>query len=139
VKESARFTREVVDKESVTVGDGVTATLILIDGYEPGHTFEDQMETLIKRDIIERKQRAELKASDTLTRGRLAYFIAGALQIKGGLTTRIFGKSQRHSLRECIDSGIIKKGSASSTVSGRELISVLANAESYLVTKGETR
>jgi hypothetical protein len=136
VKESARFAREVVDKEAVTVRDGVAATLILIDRYEPNRTFEEQLEVLIGQDVIEQKERTKLKDSDTLTRGTLAYLLIGALEIKGGLTMRILGRSDRYALRECIDSGIIEKGSAGSAVSGRELISVLSNAESYTVRKG---
>jgi len=137
VKESARFTREVVDKEAVTVRDGVAAILILIDKYEPNRTFEQQLD-LIGQDVIEQKERTKLKDSDTLTRGTLAYLITGALETKGGLTMRIFGRSNRYALRECIDCGIIEKGSAGSAVSGRELISVLANAESYTVRNGGT-
>lgn len=138
VKESARFAREVVDKEVVTVGDGVAAILILIDRYEPNRPFEEQMEILIQQGVIGQKERTKLKDSDTLTRGTLAFLITGALETKGGLTMRIFGRSNRYALRECIDCGIIEKGSAGSAVSGRELISVLSNAESYTVRNGGT-
>lgn len=139
VKDSARFTREVLDKQAVTVQDGVAAVLILIDEYERARAFEEQLEVLIRHGAIERSDQAELKASDRLTRGRLAYLLTGALQMKGGLTSRIFGRSQRYALRECIDCGIIQKGSAGSVVSGWELVSVLANAESYAARKEGNR
>jgi hypothetical protein len=57
--------------------------------------------------------------------------VCQALEIKGGVTMRLFGINRRYALRECIHLRLIASGTTDEYVTGRELIDVITNATVY--------
>ncbi len=57
--------------------------------------------------------------------------VCKALGIRGGLTMRIFGISERYGFRECTYLGLVPGGSQWDKVSGSELVGILAHAADY--------
>jgi hypothetical protein len=72
-----------------------------------------------------------LNEGSPVTKGTLAYMACKALDIKGGLTIRVFGMSRRYALREAQHLGLITGGTTDEYVTGRELIDVITNVAVY--------
>jgi hypothetical protein len=66
-----------------------------------------------------------------LSKGTLAFMLMKALNIKGGVTTAIFGPSRRYAFRELVYLRLMKGGADMEYVTGRELLDILTNAELY--------
>ena len=76
-------------------------------------------------------------ADAPLTKGRLAYMVCQALGIKGGVTMRLFGPSQRYCLAECQYLELMTGGADYEHVTGGELVSVIDRADQYRQSKGQ--
>jgi len=74
-------------------------------------------------------------ADAPLTKGRLAYMVCQALGIKGGVTMRLFGPSQRYCLAECQYLELMTGGAEYEHVTGGELVSVIDRADQYRQSK----
>jgi hypothetical protein len=60
---------------------------------------------------------------------------AKAMDIKGGMTLRIFGLTQRYALKELVYQDIMLPGIVHDFVSGQELIWTLTQAADYMAEK----
>lgn len=58
--------------------------------------------------------------------------IVKILKIKGGITMRIFGPSERYALKELAFMNMMDGGMTGRYVTGRELIAILSRADEYL-------
>lgn len=125
------YFRELVNKGNATVYDGYRVIAILLSGQDnPDATYTELQSALAGLKTIPTDWKSK-KESDFLTRSELAYILFTSLEMKGGLTTRIFGVSERYAFRECVDKKLIVEGYADQLLSGEELISILAEAEKY--------
>jgi hypothetical protein len=70
-------------------------------------------------------------ADEAVRRGTVAYALCRALEIRGGVTMRLFGLSPRYAVRELVDLGIFPMSSPDQTFSGTELVGVIGKAEDY--------
>lgn len=66
-----------------------------------------------------------------LRRGTLAVALARALDIRGGLTMRLFGTSPRYATRELQYAGVYPPSSPQQTFSGAEFLGIIGRAEDY--------
>jgi len=64
-------------------------------------------------------------------RGTLAYALCRALQIKGGVTMRVLGNSDRYATRELQFMGLFPPGSQQQTFSGTEYVGIIGKIEDY--------
>jgi hypothetical protein len=125
------YFRELVNKGNATVYDGYRMIAILLSGQDnPDATYTELQSALSGLKTIPTGWKSK-KESDFLTRSELAYMLFKSLEMKGGLTMRIFGVSERYAFRECVDKKLIVEGYAGQLLSGEELISILAEAEKY--------
>ena len=127
--ENAGFFRELREKQAATVLDGYRVALALLGQDYADVAFDEARAKLLEAGMIPGRWK---KGSDeTITRGELAYLIVKVLGIKGGLTMRVFGVSERYALRECKFENLMSGGMTSRHVTGRELVAVLARADEY--------
>jgi len=125
------YFRELVNKGNATYYDAYRMMAILESGQDtPDVKFDDLKKGLTKLGIIPEDWDTK-KETEFVNRGELSYMLFKALEMKGGLTVRIFGVSCRYAFRECVDKKLIVEGYASQLLSGEELISILAEAEKY--------
>jgi len=125
------YFRELVNKGNATYYDACRVISILRTGHDDAAaTFEQLRSALLKAGIIP-AELEEKKSDDFLNRDELAYMLFKVLKMKGGLTIRLFGLSERDAFRECVDKKLMAGGYPNQTLSGEELINILTEAEKY--------
>jgi len=75
--------------------------------------------------------------SAPLSRGLLGQMICQALDIKGGLTMRVFGPRKRYAHKELVYLGIMFPGSSREYLSGKELVVTIIQAIEYITQDAE--
>ncbi|HVR85012.1 MAG TPA: hypothetical protein VMU54_11920 [Planctomycetota bacterium] len=123
------YLRRIFEKDRASYGDACRALLSLLKDEHTDAGFAAVSGELSGRGIVSADW--GLQETSLLTKGTLAYMLAQALEIKGGLTIRLFGMSRRYALRECQHKGLIVGGVTDEFVTGRELLDVLTNATVY--------
>jgi hypothetical protein len=129
----AEFFMALAYKQVAMMDDGYQAVALLVRGE-----FDLTDATAARNYLVERKIARRdwpVAADSPLTRGRLAYMVCQALGIKGGVTMRLFGPSQRYCLAECQYLELTVGGATYEHVSGGELVSVIDRADQYKESK----
>jgi hypothetical protein len=125
------YFRELVNKGNATYYDAYRMMAVLESGQDtPDVKFDELKKGLKELKIVPADWDAK-KETEFVNRGELAYMLFKSLEMKGGLTVRIFGVSCRYAFRECVDKKLIVEGFSGQLISGEELISILAEAEKY--------
>ncbi|MCP4379367.1 MAG: hypothetical protein GY794_24750 [bacterium] len=125
---SAAFLDRISSQNTITENDAMRGILML-DGSDGGGTFKQQVDILIKKNILDPK--GNYDASRELSRGKLARMICSACELSGGIILRLTGPSERYCLRELQYRQMMTSGSASTKISGMEFTSVLTRADIY--------
>lgn len=120
------YLRRIFEKDRATYGDACRAVLSVIKGEHTDADFAANVGDLTGRGVVSADW--GLVESSLLTKGTLAYMLCGALDIRGGVTMRLFGINRRYALRECLHRRLIERGTVDEYVTGRELIDVVTNA-----------
>ena len=126
------FYRVLAAKPNATFEDAVRAFYELVSEQPPpaDATFQTLAATLVERKVIRSDWTGDAQAK--LTRGRVAYMICRACGIKGGITMRIFGLSERYCFRECVYLGVWPGGNQRDLMTGGELMGVLKWTADYV-------
>jgi hypothetical protein len=120
------YLRRIFEKDRASYGDACRAVLSVVKSEHSDADFASISDDLYRSGIARADWR--LLEGSLLTKGTLAYMVCQALEIKGGLTMRLFGINRRYALRECIQRRLMLSGSVDEYVTGRELIDVITNA-----------
>jgi hypothetical protein len=120
------YLRRIFEKDRASYGDACRAVLSLIKDDHSDADHAAVVGDLNGRGVV--LSDWGLQESSLLTKGTLAYMVCQTLEIKGGLTMRLFGINRRYALRECIHRRLIASGTTDEYVTGRELIDVITNA-----------
>jgi len=120
------YLRRIFEKDRATYGDACRAVLSMLKDEHTDADFGAVSGDLSGRGIVSADW--GLQEGSLLTKGTLAYMLVQALEIKGGLTMRIFGVNRRYALRECQHRRLIVGGVTDEYITGRELIDVITNA-----------
>ncbi len=120
------YVRRIFEKDRASYGDACRAVLSVLKNEHSDADFAAISGDLTGRGVA----RADwgLQEASLLTKGTLAYMVCQALEIKGGVTMRLFGINRRYALRECVHRRLILSGTVDEYVTGRELIDVITNA-----------
>jgi len=128
--QSTQLVRDLAERPVATVEDGLRMALLLTRGVGATEPFEEVAAKLRGSGLI--RDRWLENPEKRLRKGQLAYIIVMACGIKGGLTMRLTGVSERYALRECIFLQLLERGSTGNYVSGLELLGSIGRAEKYL-------
>ncbi len=127
----ADFFMNLAYKDVASLGDGYRAVALL---QKPGST--EVMPTAQARDLLVERNAVprswDAGGEKPLTKGELAYMICQSLEIKGGVTMRVFGPSQRYCLFEAAYQELMLGGATDQYVTGGELVSTIDRADRYL-------
>ena len=115
--------------------DACKAFVLLLGVEDEYIDLAAQVAFLQQNNLLPKKYRVEFDPMQPLRRGLLAYMFCQALEIKGGITLRVFGTSQRYALQELAFEGIMASGNVNDIVSGDELVSATTQAANYLAQK----
>lgn len=129
------YFREIADRKVTTINDGckVITMFLRLDKEYPD--FNSQFQMLKYKGIV--PYNLEAQPDVPLRKGVLAYMVAKALGIKGGVIMRLFGVSQRYALKECVFLDLMMEENAREIVEGKELIGVLLRMEKYQEERGK--
>lgn len=119
------YLRRIFEKDRASYGDACRAVLSVVKNEHSDADFASISGDL-NRSGMARADWGLLEGS-LLTKGTLAYMVCQALEIKGGLTMRLFGINRRYALRECMQRRLMTSGTVDEYVTGRELIDVITN------------
>ena len=114
---------------SVSENDALRGMLMLLDGEDSCRTFQERVEALQQRGIVDGGWRFE--AGRPLTRGKLAYMVCQASGVPGGVILLVGGPNQRYCLREMQYRGLMSDGDMFNKVTGMEFVAVLTRADTY--------
>ena len=123
------YLRRIFEKDRASYGDACRGLLSLLKDEHTDADFAGVSGDLSGRGVVSVDW--NLQETSPMTKGTLAYMLCQALEIKGGLTMRLFGINRRYALRECQHKGLIVGGVMDEYVTGRELLDVLTNATVY--------
>ena len=126
------YFKQLFSKEAAGVSDAYRTLVILLGVDDQYPNTEAQFQYLKKEGIIPKSLRDETDFKAPLRKGALAFMYLKALNIKGGITLRIFGVHQRYALAELIYQDIMIPGIVHDIVSGQELIFTLTQSADYL-------
>ena len=107
--------------------------IAIILGVESKYTDTDsQIEFLKTNKIIDESLPINFKLDKPLQKGLTAYLFCRALDLRGGILSRIIGLNERRAINELGFHGIISKGNVSDYISGKELIIILTRAANFI-------
>ncbi len=124
------FFRTLLDKKKATVSDAARVMVILHTKNRNPATFQQDLQTLRQAGIV--PKRWKWTADKPVTCGEVAYMLCKVLGIKGGLTMRVTGITQRYAFRECSFRKLIPPTHQSKHLTGEELVAITAKAERYM-------
>ena len=135
VASDAGFLYELSDKKYCTTDDAYRGMLYFVDGVDTSANFQErtarvQMHGLVKADW-------EHTPEAPITKGKVAYMFARALEFPGGVMYNITNACPRYALRELMYRHIIGGGSENDKISGAEYVGILGRADDYRQTHGQ--
>lgn len=126
------FIDRIASMESVSENDAMRGMLLMLDGKDDCADFANRIERLSDRKIVSRDWNFD--AAGLLSRGRMAYMVCRACDIRGGVVMMVAGPSTRYCLRELRYRGIVINPSEAGHVTGAEFVAVLMRAKKYIET-----
>ena len=105
------------------------ALLLFVDGSDPASDYPARVEAMKARQMVPADFNGP--AQRAVQRGTVAVAIARTLEIKGGLSMRLFGPSPRYVVRELQYMNLFPQSSPQQTFSGQELLGIIGRAEDY--------
>lgn len=125
------YFEELLTKEAASLADAYKTLVILIGTDGQFRDVDSQFGYLEGEGIIPKSIKGS--GHDTLLRkGAAAHMFAKTMDIKGGITLRVFGLSERYAFKELVYREIMYPGNIHDVMSGPELILTLIQAADYM-------
>ena len=123
------FWHTLTERKITTNDEAFHGLLLYLDGKDGSRSYTDRVQALKSRKLISAGFNAP--ADHAVTRGALAVALVKTLQIKGGLTMRIFGPNERYAVRELQYMGLYPLSSPQQTFSGTEFVGIIGKIDDY--------
>jgi len=131
-EDSAAFLDRMSSQTAVSENDAMRGILLLLEGKDDARTFQQRVELLRGKGIIDPSW--DCNADKPVTKGRFAYMVYQACKFPGGVILTLTGPSERYCLRELRYREVMAEGSAFSQVTGMEFVGVLGRVDVYIRT-----
>lgn len=123
------FWHALAEEPRVSNDDAFHGLLLLADGADEAEDYAQRVELLKSRGWL--ADSFDGSADTAVTRGDVARAITQILEIKGGLTMRLFGPVPRYAMRELMYQRLYPPSSVRQTFTGTEYLAVIARVEDY--------
>ena len=127
VASDAAFFFELSQKQYCSTDDAYRGMLYLIDGTDTSRDLEERTARLVMHGVADKNWKHNPNA--VATKGKIAYMLVRALEIRGGVMYNVTNGCGRYALRELIHNGMIKGGTERSKISGAEYVGILGRAD----------
>lgn len=128
-EDQLEFWHALTEQPLLTNNDALRGLLLFFDDEDETSDYNARVALCKQRGWLNETfdEDAQLAAS----RGTLATLLVRALDIKGGVTMRLWGVSPRYAIRELKYVGIYPPSSESQAFSGFEFVSLIGRVENY--------
>jgi len=126
---------KLLSKEVANLSDAYKTLVVLLGVEDQFNDPDSQFNYLKEKGIVPKNIGTEANYKEPLRKGALAYMFTKVMDIKGGITLRTFGLTQRYALKELVYHDIMLPGIVHDFVSGKELIWTLTQAADYMAEK----
>ncbi|EKD69618.1 MAG: hypothetical protein ACD_47C00060G0003 [uncultured bacterium] len=123
----------LMEKKVASVNDLIDTLLIFKNISIEKLSLDEKVKILRDAKVI--GGRVKINGEGLLNKGFAALLFHGALNLRGGLTLRLTGRSQRNCLQDMIYLKIMPDSSAKDKMSGPELVSLLQRAKEFNLAK----
>jgi hypothetical protein len=123
------FWHTLNDRPLASNDDAFHALLLYFDGKDDATDYAGRVRTLKSRGWL--GGGFNEPADRAVERGVVAQALVKALNLKGGVTMRLFGSSPRYALRELQFKGLLPDSSVNQVFSGSELVGVIGKVQDY--------
>jgi hypothetical protein len=123
------FWHALPERKAVSNDEAFHALLLFADGTDAAADYDGRVQLLKERKMLPAGFNGA--AADAVRRGVVAMALARVLEIKGGLTMKLFGPSPRYAVRELQYVGLFPPSSPQQTFSGPEFLGIIGRAEDY--------
>jgi hypothetical protein len=123
------FWHRLTDQPICSNDEAFHGLLLYLDNEDKASSYEERVQILKSRKLL--LPSFNRPADAAITRGTLAVALCQALKIKGGVTMRVLGPSDRYASRELQFMGLFPPGSPQQTFSGNEYVGIIGRIEDY--------
>ncbi len=123
---------KLISKKIASIYDGCIAVSILTGIDKKYKDIDSQINFLKQNGILPEEIAVKTKGNQPLNKGLTAYMFCKALNLKGGLLSRIFGLNERYAVKEMVFQDMMNYATANDLISGRELVLIMISAADYL-------
>ena len=131
----AEFLYNLTNKRYCSTDDAYQGILYFVDGQDSSADFKERVARVQMHGLV--KKSWKHNPQGPITKGKVAYMFARALEIPGGLMYNITNGCPRYALRELIYQDIIRIGSEDDKLSGAEYVGILGRADDYRQAAGQ--
>jgi hypothetical protein len=132
------FEAYLAEVPHVTVDEAYRAMLILADGEDGRESFEQREAELQRRGIA--RAQWNLQRDDIIDTGSVAYMVCRICEIRGGVSSRLFGSwgfgDRRYAVRELVYREMVEEGVDYQFMTGSGLYTLLHKADDLMAEKG---
>ncbi|MDP6058323.1 MAG: hypothetical protein QGH33_05495 [Pirellulaceae bacterium] len=123
------FWHSLSERKITSNDEAFHGLLLFLDGKDSAADYASRVEQLKSRGVLPAK--FNRPAEEAVNRGTMAVAIVAVLDIKGGLTLRLFPHSPRYATRELQYIGLYPRSSPHQAFSGSEFLGIIGRAEDY--------
>lgn len=116
--------------------DACKAIVLILGVQDQYLDMNAQVAFLREKEILPKKFEKEFDVMQPLRKGLFAYMVAKTLDIKGGVSMRLFGMKERTAVKELAFEGIMPDSNKNDLVRGDEFVIVLQEASKYFKKMG---
>jgi hypothetical protein len=123
---------DALEKQSVTTNDDALHGLLLLEEAPAGNSWEDRWQAATERGWVP-AETAPPTPTESAEMGFIAVCLCHVLDVRGGLSMQLFGRTPRYCTREVVHMGLIPGITEHEALSGAEFIALLGAAEQRLL------
>ena len=123
------FWHRLPERRMASNDEAFHALLLFVDGSDPAADYAGRVDAMKQKNMLPAGFNG--RAEGAVKRGTVAVALVRALQIRGGLSMRLFGPTPRYAVRELQYVNLFPQSSPQQTFSGQELLGIIGRAEDY--------
>ena len=123
------FWHSLAERPMTSNDEAFHGFLLFTDGTDSAADYGQRVELLRSRQLL--PANFDRAADEAVLRGTMAVAIARHLDIKGGVTMRLFGPTPRYATRELQHKNLYPPCTPNQTFSGTEFLGIIGRIEDY--------